>query len=185
MGVEDTIKLEDELLVIDEELCTGCGICVKKCPFSAISVVNLPAPIGLGAGGGVGITMGSVNDVVALDLQLSAMETRGEGRVISQPKVMTLDNKEASITAGISIPFQIRQQGETSLSFIEANLNLTVTPHVTNDKSIVMVIEIAKNAPNTAIPTSTGDRPPPSSGRAKRIFLSRALPPVLRPRNGW
>ncbi len=45
MGVEDTIKLEDELLVIDEELCTGCGICVKKCPFSAISVVNLPAPI--------------------------------------------------------------------------------------------------------------------------------------------
>jgi len=45
MGVEDTIRLEDELLVIDEELCTGCGICVKKCPFSAISVVNLPAPI--------------------------------------------------------------------------------------------------------------------------------------------
>ncbi|MCL4235075.1 MAG: type IV pilus secretin PilQ [Deltaproteobacteria bacterium] len=120
-------------------------------------VVNLPAPIGLGAGGGVGITMGSINDVVALDLQLSAMENRGEGRVISQPKIVTLDNKKANITSGVSIPFQIRQQGETSLSFIEANLNLIVTPHVTNDKSIVMVIEIAKNAPNTSIPTSTGD----------------------------
>ncbi len=45
MGVEDTIKLVDGTLVIDEELCTGCGICVKKCPFSAISVVNLPAPV--------------------------------------------------------------------------------------------------------------------------------------------
>ncbi len=45
MGVEETIRLEDGLLIIDEELCTGCGICVKKCPFSAISVVNLPAPI--------------------------------------------------------------------------------------------------------------------------------------------
>ncbi len=45
MGVEETIRLEDGLLVIDEELCTGCGICVKKCPFSAISVVNLPAPV--------------------------------------------------------------------------------------------------------------------------------------------
>ncbi|MDK2372736.1 MAG: ribosome biogenesis/translation initiation ATPase RLI [Candidatus Korarchaeota archaeon] len=45
MGVEETIRLEDDLLVIDEELCTGCGICVKKCPFSAISVVNLPAPV--------------------------------------------------------------------------------------------------------------------------------------------
>jgi len=120
-------------------------------------LVNLPAPIGLGSGGGVGITMGSINDTVALDLQLSAMESRGEGRIISQPKVTTLDNKEASITSGISIPFQIRQQGETTLSFIEANLNLTVEPHVTADESIIMKIEIAKNAPNTSIPTSTGD----------------------------
>ncbi len=120
-------------------------------------VVNLPAPIGLGAGGGIGITMGSINETFALDLQLSAMESRGEGRVISRPEVTTLDNKTASITQGVSIPFQIRQQGETSLSFIEANLNLTVTPHVTADESIIMKIEIAKNAPNTSIPTSTGD----------------------------
>ncbi|MCB9477295.1 MAG: type IV pilus secretin PilQ [Deltaproteobacteria bacterium] len=135
---------------------TSQGSQIPSIP-NANYVVNLPAPIGPGAGGGVGITLGSINDVVTLDLQLSAMENRGEGRVISQPEIMTLDNKEASITQGTSIPFQIRQQGETSLSFIEANLNLTVTPHVTNDKSIVMVIKIAKNAPNTAIPTSTGD----------------------------
>jgi type IV pilus assembly protein PilQ len=120
-------------------------------------LVNLPAPIGLGAGGGLGVTLGSINDTFALDLQLSAMENRGEGRVISRPEVTTLDNKTASITQGVSIPFQIRQQGETSLSFIEANLNLTVTPHVTADESIIMKIEIAKNAPNTSIPTSTGD----------------------------
>lgn len=120
-------------------------------------LVNLPAAIGLGSGGGVGITLGSVNDTIALDLQLSALESRGEGRVISRPEVTTLDNKEASITQGVSIPFQIRQQGETALSFIEANLNMTVTPHVTADESIIMKIEIAKNAPNTSIPTSTGD----------------------------
>lgn len=45
MGVEDTIKLVDSTLIIDENLCTGCGICVKKCPFNAISVVRLPAPV--------------------------------------------------------------------------------------------------------------------------------------------
>jgi len=45
MGVEDTVKLVEDTLVIDEELCTGCGICVRKCPFSAISVVNLPSPM--------------------------------------------------------------------------------------------------------------------------------------------
>ncbi|MEM2811206.1 MAG: ribosome biogenesis/translation initiation ATPase RLI, partial [Candidatus Korarchaeum sp.] len=45
MGVEDTIKLVDSTLLIDENLCTGCGICVKKCPFSAVSVVRLPEPV--------------------------------------------------------------------------------------------------------------------------------------------
>lgn len=45
MGSEDTIKLVDFTLLIDENLCTGCGICVKKCPFNAVSVVRLPAPV--------------------------------------------------------------------------------------------------------------------------------------------
>ena len=135
---------------------SSVGGAISSIP-NANYLVNLPAPIGLGSGGGIDITMGSINDTFALDLQLSALETQGEGRIISRPEVTTLDNKTASITQGVSIPFQIRQQGETSLSFIEANLNLTVTPHVTADESIIMKINIAKNAPNTSIPTSTGD----------------------------
>ncbi|RDD53286.1 MAG: ribosome biogenesis/translation initiation ATPase RLI [Candidatus Korarchaeota archaeon NZ13-K] len=45
MGVEDTIKLVDSTILIDESLCTGCGMCVKKCPFSALAVIRLPEPV--------------------------------------------------------------------------------------------------------------------------------------------
>jgi type IV pilus assembly protein PilQ len=135
---------------------TATSSTISRLP-DANYVVNLPAPIGLGSGGGIAMTLGSINDTFGLDFELTAMENRGEGRVISRPEVTTLSNKTASITQGVSIPFQIRQQGETSLSFIEANLNLTVTPHVTADESIIMKIQIAKNAPDTSIPTSTGD----------------------------
>jgi type IV pilus assembly protein PilQ len=135
---------------------TATSSVINRLPDSNY-IVNLPAPIGQGTGGGVEFTLGSVNDTFGLDIALSAMESRGEGRVISRPEVTTLDHKTATITQGVSIPFQIRQQGETSLSFIEANLNLTVTPHVTADESIIMKVSIANNAPDTSIPTSTGD----------------------------
>ncbi len=42
---KDAVKVEDGELIVDEELCSGCGMCVRKCPFKAISVVNLPAPV--------------------------------------------------------------------------------------------------------------------------------------------
>jgi type IV pilus assembly protein PilQ len=120
-------------------------------------MVNLPATVGLGSGGGFDVILGSVDDTLVLDLQLSAMETRGEGRVVSRPKVTTMDNQAASITQGVSIPFQTRTAGEAALSFIEANLSLNVTPHVTADNNVVMKIQIQRNAPNLAIPTATGN----------------------------
>lgn len=120
-------------------------------------MVNLPATVGLGSGGGFDVILGSVDDTLVLDLQLSAMENRGEGRVVSRPKVTTMDNQAASITQGVSIPFQTRTAGEAALSFIEANLSLNVTPHVTADNNVVMKIQIQRNAPNLAIPTATGN----------------------------
>ena len=120
-------------------------------------VVNMPAPVGLGSGGGFDIILGSIDDTLALDLQLSAMETTGEGRVVSRPKVTTMDNQSASITQGVSIPYQTRTAGEAAMNFIEANLSLQVTPHVTADNNIIMQIQIQRNAPNLSIPTATGN----------------------------
>jgi type IV pilus assembly protein PilQ len=91
-----------------------------------------------------------------LDLQLQAAESSGEGKVISSPRVVTLDNREASIEQGVAIPFQTFENGDAKLEFIDAVLRLEVTPHITADRSIIMKIDVKRNAPDDSVPTPTG-----------------------------
>jgi len=91
-----------------------------------------------------------------INFQLQAAEANGEGKVISSPRVVTLDNREAKILQGDSIPFQTFQNGDAQLEFIDAVLSLTVTPHITADKSIIMKVEVTRNAPDNSVPTPTG-----------------------------
>ena len=69
---------------------------------------------------------------------------------------MTLDNKEATIKQGVSIPFQTFEGGDAKLEFIDAVLSLIVTPHITADESIIMKIEVTRNAPDSTVSTPTG-----------------------------
>ena len=91
-----------------------------------------------------------------INFQLQAAETNGEGKVISSPRVVTLDNREAKILQGDSIPFQTVQTGDAQLEFIDAVLSLAVTPHITADKSIIMKVEVTRNAPDDSVKTPTG-----------------------------
>lgn len=122
--------------------------------------LNPPATGGVGASGGpggvIGISFGSINNTLNLDLRLSALETQGWGKVISSPKIITLDNKEASIQQGISIPFETTSASGTQTTFVDANLNLTVTPHVTADGRLSMKIKATKNAPSLAFKGASG-----------------------------
>jgi len=97
-----------------------------------------------------------LDDRFNLDLELEAAESEGEGKVISSPRVVTLDNRKASIEQGVSIPFQTFENGDAKLEFIDAVLRLDVTPHITQDKSIIMKIEVQRNAPDDSVPTPTG-----------------------------
>ena len=84
-------------------------------------------------------------------LQLQAAEVNGDGKVISSPRIVTLDNSEASIEQGVSIPFQTFENGDAQLEFVDAVLKLKVTPHITSDRSIIMVIRSeAATRPTTA-----------------------------------
>jgi type IV pilus assembly protein PilQ len=115
-------------------------------PFSSATApnyaVNLPASVGLGAGGG--LTFGILRDNLRLDLSLSALEASGKGKVVSSPKVVTIDNKEAMIEQGTQIPYSTVSASGTNTQFVDATLSLKVTPHITPEGSIIMKLE-AKN----------------------------------------
>jgi type IV pilus assembly protein PilQ len=104
--------------------------------------VNLPAAIGAGAGGG--ISFGILRDNLRLDLALSALESSGKAKVVSSPKVVTVDNKEATIEQGTQIPYSTVSASGTNTQFVDATLSLKVTPHITPDGRVSMKLE-AKN----------------------------------------
>jgi type IV pilus assembly protein PilQ len=97
-----------------------------------------------------------LDDKLNLNLQLQAAESNGDGKVISSPRVVTLDNSKAQIEQGVSIPFQTFENGDAQLEFIDAVLKLEVTPHITADKSIIMDVKVSRNAPDDSVFTLTG-----------------------------
>lgn len=125
-------------------------------PFSPTApppnfAVNLPASVGLGSGGG--ISFGILRDNLRLDLSLSALEASSKGRVVSSPKVITIDNKEAMIEQGTQIPYSTVSASGTNTQFVDATLSLRVTPHITPDGGVIMKLE-AKNDSQGAVGAS-------------------------------
>ena len=118
--------------------------------------VNLPA---IGQGGASPATFALALFSSAsnrfLNLELSALEADGKGKIVSSPRVVTADQKEASIEQGVEIPFQkSTSSGATAIDFIKANLALKVTPQITPEGNIIMDVEVTKNSVGQA--TSAG-----------------------------
>ncbi|HVJ18655.1 MAG TPA: type IV pilus secretin PilQ, partial [Polyangiaceae bacterium] len=119
--------------------------------------VNLPATVGTGSGGALGLTLGSLGGNVHLAVRLSAAEASGTVRIISSPRILTLDNHEARISQGTLIPFsQVSAQG-VQTTFQEAKLQLLVKPHVTADGSISMHVKINRDEPDFNQTSARGD----------------------------
>jgi type IV pilus assembly protein PilQ len=97
-----------------------------------------------------------LDEKLNLELQLQAAEINGDGKVISSPRVVTLDNTKATIEQGVSIPFQTFENGDAQLEFVDAVLKLDVTPHITADRSIIMKVKVSRNAPDDSVFTLTG-----------------------------
>ncbi len=116
-------------------------------------IVNLPAQVGgLPAVPAIGYQFGKLAPGFALDLRLSAGELLGLSKVIAAPKITTLDKREAKISQGESIPFQTTSLQGTQTTFVDANLELNVTPQITSrdpkeaGKQILMKVRATRNA---------------------------------------
>ncbi|QEY25533.1 type IV pilus secretin PilQ [Neisseria zalophi] len=84
----------------------------------------------------------------ALGLELTAMQEQSKGKIISNPRVLTQDRKEATIESGSEIPYEeATSSGATSITFKKAVLGLTVTPNITPDGQVIMNVKINKDTP--------------------------------------
>ncbi len=119
--------------------------------------VNLPAAVGTGQGGALGFSLGSIDNNFNLGVRLSAAEASGMLRIVSSPRILTLDNRQARISQGTLIPFsQISAQG-VQTTFQEAKLQLLVKPHVTADGSVSMFVKINRDEPDFNQTSARGD----------------------------
>jgi type IV pilus assembly protein PilQ len=121
-------------------------------------MVNLPAAL-LAPSPGVGFQIGRlIGDLFGLDLRLSAAETDGLTKIISRPKIMTLDNVEATIKQGFEIPYtQVNPEGNVSVVWKQAELRTTVTPLISPDGRVHLKMEITDDFPDPAITSAEGE----------------------------
>jgi type IV pilus secretin PilQ/predicted competence protein len=107
--------------------------------------INLPAPAFSTA---VGLSLANVLDTFGLDMALTALETSGTGKIISRPTVTTQNNIQAEIVQGSQIPVQTVANFTTTVTFVNAALELRATPQITEEGTIIMYIDIKNNAPD-------------------------------------
>jgi type IV pilus assembly protein PilQ len=110
--------------------------------------VNLPAAVGTGAGGALGMTFGSIDNNFNLGVRLSAAESSGLVRIVSAPRILVLDNRDARINQGTLIPYSQVSALGVQTTFQEAKLQLLVHPHVTAEGSISMHVKVTRDEPD-------------------------------------
>jgi len=119
-------------------------------------IVNMPATPATGTPAALGLAVGKLGSHL-LQLELSALQADGRGEVISAPRVITANQKEALIEQGVEIPYQqAASSGATTVSFKKAVMSLSVTPQITPDDRIILDLRVTKDSVGENVPTGTG-----------------------------
>ena len=98
-----------------------------------------------------------LNSDYIVDLELTAMQAEGRGEIVSTPRIITANQKEARIEQGVEIPYQeSASSGATTTQFKKAVLSLTVTPQITPDNNIIMDLMVSKDNVGELTQSATG-----------------------------
>ena len=112
--------------------------------------VNLPVETLSKTAGSIGLTLFKVSAGLLLNLELSAAEADNRSKTISSPRVITTNQKKATIDSGVEIPYQqASSSGATNVSFKKATLGLEVTPQITPDNKINLDLLVKKDSVGT------------------------------------
>lgn len=115
-------------------------------------MVNLPSSKTAGS-----FALGFLASDYLLDLELSAAQSEGRGEIVSSPKLITANQKEASIEQGVEIPYQqSASSGAATISFKKATLSLKVTPQITPDNQIILSMAVTKDSVGDVVVASGG-----------------------------
>lgn len=132
----------------------------------SMNPISLPAVgnrynFNLPVSGAPSIAFGILGKNTLLDLELTALQQEGRGEVISSPRVITSNQREAIIKQGTEVPYQeASSSGATSVSFKAAVLSMTVTPHITPDDRIRMDLKVTKDSIGEVIKIPGGGENP-------------------------
>jgi type IV pilus assembly protein PilQ len=139
----------------------GVGYSTLQYPvndFANTQFINLPANVSSDSFGGANaanfaLSLFSATANRFLNLELSALESDGKGKIVSSPRVITADQVKALIEQGEELPYQVATaSGATSIQFRKANLKLEVTPQITPEGNVILNVDVNKDSRGTLTP---------------------------------
>jgi type IV pilus assembly protein PilQ len=124
-------------------------------PFGNFDRYNVNMPVSNPAGR-IALAILDFDDFL-IDLEISAAQAEGKGEIVSSPRVITANQREAVIEQGVEIPYQeSSSSGATTTQFKKAVLSLKVTPQITPDDRIILDLEVNKDSVGELVPSATG-----------------------------
>ncbi|MES1946616.1 type IV pilus secretin PilQ [Salinisphaera sp. C84B14] len=169
------VLIESRIVVANREFSRNLGVsssATDNAAFESSSggnylvdngyTINLPVTNPAGT-----ITTSIVGDTFNLDLALSALESENRGEIISAPRVITANAKEAKIEQGVEIPYlEAASSGAATVQFKEAVLGLTVTPQITPDERVIMDLYVTQDTQGDTIAVQGGGSVPSINTRS-------------------